>query len=199
MKKIVVLNGIHGSGKSTLGKRVTEKDSRFKYFGEIGEQVYTEVHYKNLRSYEAYDSEIFRREIARDAKLLETPEIPVVETWHIENLAYASVRSPQLRDYFKQMFERQLHFFDPVVVFISIDWDTFRERSKKGNNNHQMDTLVAFTERVQSQLLEIYDEYGIRPLQVRNEGRVEDTVTELYEGLVMRGLTEDKVSGKEQL
>lgn len=80
MKQIIVLNGIHGSGKSTLGTRLEQSSPQFSYFYEIGGKLRTEVNYNTMKSGLEFDTEVMNREIARDGVLLKAQTVPIVET-----------------------------------------------------------------------------------------------------------------------
>lgn len=94
MKKIIVFNGVHGAGKSTLAQLFVERNQGFAYFPEIGGQLRQEVSYNALQSKEDFDLEVMKRELRRDAQLFTDPKTPVVEIWHIGNMAYALARNP---------------------------------------------------------------------------------------------------------
>lgn len=93
----VVLIGPHGAGKTTVGRLVAaELGCRFE--GEIGATLRREALARDpgqhaIASQEAFDEEVFRREIARDDEAVRG-RARVIETWHPGNAAYAMGRSP---------------------------------------------------------------------------------------------------------
>ena len=106
---IVILNGIHGAGKTTHGRMLKSlRPGEFSYFPEIGGQLRSEVDYNMLKSGVAFDMEVMRRELDRDRDLQTCLNMPVVETWHVGNLAYILERSPTLAQPAKETLEKQL-------------------------------------------------------------------------------------------
>lgn len=112
MKKIIVSNGVHGAGKSTIGRLFVDRNRGFAYFPEIGGQLRREVSYNALQSKEDFDLEVIKRELARDEQLLISPNTPVVETWHIGNMAYALARNPQLFLIYKEALTRPYNYLN---------------------------------------------------------------------------------------
>ncbi|HKZ41260.1 MAG TPA: hypothetical protein VJ044_09890 [Candidatus Hodarchaeales archaeon] len=108
-KPILILNGIHGAGKTTHGRMLKSlRPGEFSYFPEIGGQLRSEVDYNMLKSGVAFDMEVMRRELDRDRDLQTCLNMPVVETWHVGNLAYILERSPTLAQPAKETLEKQL-------------------------------------------------------------------------------------------
>jgi thymidylate kinase len=172
-KKIVIFNGIHGSGKSTLAYRLAKRDGAFEYFPEIGGQLRLALGSNALESPEDFDREIMRLEGTRDEELALCPRIPLVETWHVGNLAYVRARNPQLERAYRSLFEVTLRRFSVFSVFVDISWETFRMRATEKIVPSQMDELVAFYENVLAATHRLYKEYSIPYATVRNEGSLD--------------------------
>lgn len=98
MLDALVLIGPHSSGKTTLGRMISERLG-WPFHDEIGKRLRWEALAQDpdahaLRPQPDFDREVTARELARDAAYQGGPRI--VETWHPGNLAYAQSRSPQL-------------------------------------------------------------------------------------------------------
>lgn len=95
----IVLIGPHGAGKSTLGRMLaTRLGCPFEH--EIGERLRREALQKDAHAHAAkpqgdFDRVVMEEELKRDAACRE-PCTRVIETWHLGNLAYARLRSPEV-------------------------------------------------------------------------------------------------------
>jgi len=182
-KRIVVFNGVHGAGKSTLSQRLTEQDNRFLLFPEIGRKVREEVTYNALESGEAFDREVMRREIERDSLLAQSSKIPVIETWHMGNIGYIEARTPQLTQLYTDLLKKQLEVFDPCCIFIHIDWDMFRQRVTEKIKPEQIDELIAFYRIIRDTTFKLYDQLGLRYQIIENQGSVQESMAILQDYL----------------
>jgi hypothetical protein len=91
----VVLLGHHGVGKTTTGRALAAQLG-VPFHEEIGRLLAEDPSWRAgdggvELAQPAFDDEVFRRELARDAQ---APKLRIVETWHPGNLAYAEARSP---------------------------------------------------------------------------------------------------------
>jgi predicted ATPase len=131
---VVVVTGIHAAGKSTAARLLTR----------IGYLVHAEIGWacwQNLQrhgtapalngpGFDWYDSMILDLELARDDFISRANSIPhCIETWHIGNLAYASLRSPALVPRFEEVVMRQASVLKPLVLIMTIPKDLFLARS----------------------------------------------------------------------
>lgn len=96
---IIVLVGAHGSGKSTLGRRLAQSLS-IPFEPELGELMRREALQQSAQAHAAcpqpaFDERLFQAELERD-HLRPPSHACVVETWHPGNLAYAEKRSPHI-------------------------------------------------------------------------------------------------------
>jgi len=132
-KRCLVIVGPHGSGKSTLGRRVAAYLG-WRFDPELGE----ELRLKTLRMdrtahaqrpQPAFDAEVLSRELARDREARGGPP-RVVETWHPGNLAYAALRSPDVAQTYGQLVCPTLEALGAAVVVqpLSISLETLEKR-----------------------------------------------------------------------
>jgi hypothetical protein len=194
MKEILVFNGVHSSGKSTLAQSFSREHEGFTYFHEIGGQLRQEVTYNALESGESFDIEVMKREIARDYEILNCTNTPLVETWHLGNMAYALTRAPKLFDKYKIAFEQQLELFMPRAVLVLINWDIFRKRATEKIPLDQMDELVDFYDKVLEHTYKIYETFNIDYFHVKNEGLFQESIASLRDGLIIRELLKEGIT-----
>jgi hypothetical protein len=95
----LVMIGPHGAGKTTIGRLLAERLG-WPYHAEIGDSLRraalaADPRATALGAQPNFDAEVFRRELARD-RTWRGRGPRVVESWHPANLAYASLRSPDL-------------------------------------------------------------------------------------------------------
>lgn len=192
MRDIIVMNGIHSAGKSTLAQNLCERRKEFAYFQEIGGQLRTEVSYNALQSGDAFDREVMRRELMRDKSLLLSWQTPVVETWHIGNISYAETRSPAVANEYRRELEKSLEVFNPTVILVEIGWDTFASRASENIGPREMPILVDFYRNIWERSLDLYKEYGIPHHTVRNEGTIETGIAHI-EGILPSAIMKEGV------
>lgn len=169
-KKIVVFNGVHGAGKSTIVQALAAQKSQFVAYPEVGRLIREEVTYNALESGEAFDREVIKRELAQDSILTTVTHVPLVETWHIGNLGYMQARTPHLIEEYTAILEKQLTVIDPICIFVHIDWDLFRRRATEKIKPDQMDELVRFFSVIKDTTLELYKQLGLAYFTVENQG-----------------------------
>lgn len=198
MKRIIVLNGVHSSGKSTIGKSLAERDNRLEFFYEIGGELRDEVDYNSLTTYDEYDAEIFRRELLRDSKLIDTVRIPVVETWHVGNIAYAMLRSPSLVPGLLSGFEARLKVFDPVFIAVTIDSETFLKRARENIVPYETEEAMSFFRKVYENMIELYGRYQLNYFEIENNGGIEGAIDNAARELRNYDLLENQMRGKER-
>jgi len=198
MKKIIVFNGIHGAGKSTMARLFVERNQGFAYFPEIGGQLRQEVSYNAFQSKEDFDLEVMKRELARDKQLLIDPKSPVVETWHIGNMAYILARNPHLFPSYQEAFNKQLLLFHPTAILLDIAWDTFRSRATEKIASDQVDRLIAFYQEVLENTVKIYGQFDIPYFRVKNEGNLHESIEIIGENLIHKGLFIDGATSNKE-
>ena len=128
MRNLVVLLGVHGAGKTTFGLSLPA--DRYAFYGEIGTQLRAAVDFGVTSPQEDFDREVMLREVQRDDELLTESRIPVVETWHIGNLAFALARgSNVIAMQYRQVMTRQLAHFDVAAIVLTLPDEEFLSRA----------------------------------------------------------------------
>jgi len=197
VKQIIVVNGIHASGKSTLAQALAKAVPGLKYFHEIGGELRQQVQFNALASVEAFDQEVMRRELSRDCKLVALRETPVVETWHIGNMAYVATRSPQLLGQYRKILAEQLRSFHPFGIIVHITRESFLRRYSEHIAPSQLNELIEFYDRILDMTHSLYREYNVPYVSVENNGTVEEALLAIREGLAAHGLDHEIRKNKE--
>lgn len=168
-KKIIVMNGPHGAGKTTIAKLLSPKNG-IEFAHEIGGKLRQEVSYNSLESGVDFDREVMRREILRDHQLIrdKNSDIHIVETWHTGNIAYAAERSPEFISTYQQEFEKQLKKFSVIHVLVNIGDSTFIARVTEKVPENQKTELLDFYKRIISYTKSLYSRYNLEFTEVDN-------------------------------
>jgi hypothetical protein len=156
MRNLVVLLGVHGAGKTTFGLSLPA--DRFAFYGEIGAHLRAAVDFGVTSPQEDFDQEVMLREVQRDDELLAEPRIPVVETWHIGNLAFALARGSNVTAMqYRQIITRQLAYFDVAAIMLTLPDSEFLDRATEKKTSPR-DALRFYrrVERYQHSLLNEY-------------------------------------------
>lgn len=152
-KFVLVLAGVHGAGKTTIGSALGLKH-QIAFYGEIGWQLRRRVDFAVTEASEAFDREVMRLELDRDRVIQQCQSIPVVETWHLGNIAFCLSRgSCKVADSYMHAFEMALNRFDPYVCLITIDDDTFLQRVSERQVAPQ--EALGFYRTVEDNILEV--------------------------------------------
>ena len=177
MKKIFIFNGVHGSGKSTVAQNIVKMDKRFKYFDEIGKRVREKMGGATVDINKEFDKKVMIEELERDQKLLETEKIPIVETWHIGNIAYIEKRNPDLtREYVEKMLN-QMNFIEPCGVIFKIDHQTFKQRMTEKIPPEKLSEYIVFYNSIIYNTLDLYNKYKIPYIIYDNNTNSIDKIT----------------------
>jgi dephospho-CoA kinase len=170
-KPIVVANGPHGTGKTTVS-RVVSQDTGSRYLEEIGGQLRKEVDYNAIESTVDFDREVMRRELLRDHQLLRAPnsETYIVETWHTGNIAYALKRSPSLAASYIEEFKKQLQKFSVFHILLTINDSTFLHRATEKVVEAKTNELLCFYRDITAHTRKLYSMLNLDYKEVENDG-----------------------------
>jgi hypothetical protein len=123
MAPSLVLIGIHGAGKTTVGKHLSAL-LNIPFQTEIGKQLRRRAQLENpesnaLSSSRAFDEQVMLLELLRDY----TSQKPrIVESWHPGNLAFACDRSPTIYEHYLPIIRDRIEqcrgqvIIQPLVV-----------------------------------------------------------------------------------
>jgi len=152
---VTILLGMHSAGKTTLGHQLAA--SGYSYFDEIGTQIRAISHCTVTTSCELFEREVMRLEIERDKTVLQATNTPVIETWHIGNIAFAEARgnlSAAAR--YRSSLRGIQDSFYVNAVHLQLDDDTFRHRvTERGT---AVDDALAFYRDVEARWPDILED-----------------------------------------
>ena len=180
-KKIIVFNGIHSAGKSDLGKKLEERLAGFRYFGEVGLELRMEGELEVSDPGLDFDRQILKRESERDAEVLACKEMPVIETWHIGNTAYAMGRTPEVVPLFNERLREMLKAVQPLAIFLEISHDTYQKRKSERHDDEEFYIKLAGNTK------KAYKDFGIDYIVISNDGDIEDAFDEISAKLKEKG------------
>lgn len=186
MKEVIVLNGIHGAGKSTLGERLQKQGGI--YLSEIGRELRRRVSYNVFEQVEDFDRHVMNEELKRDEMLLETKGISVIETWHPGNIAYAMIRNPKFAEEYIQEFSARLQYFKPTMVMLDINRQTFNSRTSENIGNKNSEDLWYFYKKIKANTLKIYGDFSLNHIFVDGNKNIEEVGREMNSLLQKHGL-----------
>lgn len=121
---VVLLLGIHGSGKSTLGRALADRG--FTFHPEIGTEMRAVGDQAVSEAQEGFDRHVMALELSRDQKLFGDGGLPIIETWHLGNIAFAEARgSHDTAHQYRQFLAQRLHDVDVAVVMLRLTDEEF--------------------------------------------------------------------------
>jgi len=180
VKNIKVLLGMHGSGKTMIGNYLHFLG--FSYFNEIGTDLRKRCGCNVLDSCFLFDREIMVSEAERDSILLRKRK-PVIESWHIGNIAFARARNNEsVVDNYINLLERRLKIFRPLAVIIEISDNIFMKRSTECNIDNK-NVLLAFYKCVFSETMAIISEYNMQSVSIDGNKDIYDVQKQVIEYL----------------
>lgn len=151
----LILIGVHGAGKTTLGKMVAERLS-IPFDDELGKRLRARELKKNPHNHAftllpLFDEEIMHLEMLRDIRA-KGPR--VVETWHPGNLAFCRERNPIIFERYLSLVSSHLTSL-PGLTFIQplrINREILRKRQSEfsGNSVDIYDTFWRVSEATES-------------------------------------------------
>jgi len=177
-RNMLVLAGIHGAGKSTARKMISNMG--FLTHDEIGWALRQKTLLKNcdlciLKGQDLawFDRLVFQIELLRDNFIEATRSLPhCVETWHLGNLAYAALRSPDIFDELEALLALQVCKMNPFIIHIVIDHSTFIKRCSL----HDMTSsdLYSYYININTFITHYISQNKLDSFQLENNGSLND-------------------------
>lgn len=171
-KDIVVILGVHGSGKTTIGKFLNSNG--FAYFGEIGNDLRKTCSCNVLDSCYLFDREIMMKEIERDQVLLSQKRTPAIETWHIGNIAFSRIRkNKEIAKEYEKRLQNQLKKFNPNILLINISDEIFVKRASERGIKSKI-RLLKFYKDVFEEERKIIRKYKFPILEICGDKKISE-------------------------
>lgn len=180
MATVICLNGIHTSGKTSVGEAL--KRMGYCFYDEIATKLIREGHAPNLGSGllpgDAFQRKVMELEIRRDAEL--KGKNAVVETYHPGNIAHCRLLArDETTQKYSAYFKKMLDSFDVQAVYLRIPTELVVDRSKIFKSFTA--NVSSFFSRLENEMFEVYRQYGIKYTVVTNDCPIQDTMLRVKE------------------
>jgi hypothetical protein len=157
-KALLVLLGPHGAGKTAIGSSMPKTE--YAFFREVGRELRSKVDFDVTTSCFLFDQEVMKLELARDTALRSETRLPVIETWHVGNIAFALARGhSDLASRYLGYTREQLSLFDPAIVRLKVSDEVFVSRVTESRVSSV--EALSFYRRVESHYSRILVDLGI--------------------------------------
>lgn len=157
-----VLAGIHSAGKTTIGNEL--KRMGLHFYPEVAVSLIGRKLPWTLKS--DFDEQVITKELNRDSILMKQEDLFFVETWHVGNMAYANVRSPEIARKYSQRICRQVQFFTPVIYFLDITPEEAIKRSLVFKTIDERKQAIHFYSKVYEEFYRVFDMMDITPIRL---------------------------------
>jgi len=117
-------------------------------------------------------------ELERDRALQQDECVPVVESWHIGNIAFALARNnADIAQEYTEALKSRLCDFDPWIAMIQIDDETFLGRSSERGITGK--AVLPFYRVVEEHVLRLIRSFGLNHLMIDGTQDVNDNTTRI--------------------
>lgn len=165
---LVTLNGVHASGKSTIGSFLDNQGYRF--LPETAQRLIDEGSYDPGKdSTSNFQESVFQYECQRDRSIIDQGNSAFIETWHIGNIAHAEIVAGQS---LVQQQKEYLHLFkektdfEIKAIYLDISDDEILDRSNL--YDVEDDEVLDFYNEIDNLIFQLYDQFDIDYFKIQN-------------------------------
>lgn len=126
-----------------------------------------------------FDIEVMKRELIRDVDVANCKEIPIVETWHIGNMAYILSRNRDLFLRYSKIFAQKLQFFEPFAILVKINSETFRSRIREKIDVRDITAVEKFYREIFKNTCNLYMAFRINYIVVNNDQELSKSMAKI--------------------
>ena len=175
MTRVIAINGIHGSGKSTVGRRLAELTNA-TFYPEIGGELRKQITDSTMQSGEHFDRLVMEMEFDRDLRILSGNGVSIIETWHYGNLAYARIRSPRVYSEYVSRLKQHLRQFTASAILLEIEPQVFLRRMTEKVKPVDIPAYIEFFERIKQNTHDAYREFGVEYRCIDSSRTLRETI-----------------------
>ena len=157
--KIIFFCGPHTAGKTTILQRLKEENILQEIAPEIGKELYYKRKFITKAQNADFEIEVTEMELERDKKIFQGSSIVGVETWHPGNLAYATVRNPQIVDALAEKMKKSPLIDSAVGIYLDIPKDLIFQRTKTFQQDREW--AADFYSKINSVLPQCFQKLGL--------------------------------------
>jgi len=170
MKKIVVLNGIHSSGKTSVGHYMQNKGYIFH------PEIAMEIHEKGGKiGANAIDIQIriMKQENFRGESIRNSDKLDVIESWHSAGLAHAVINEPRSVNLLESNLEENIKIYDPLILYLSVDPSVILKRGSLLYPNVD-EEIIEFYDNLDKNFRKIFSQFGMKTKMIEANQKLED-------------------------
>lgn len=177
MTKIVCLNGIHTSGKTTVGRELRKMG--YPFFEEIGTELIQKGYAPGISEGrlpdDAFQRMVMDAEIRRDGEITGNA---IVETYHPGDIAHCHLLAGRnTTEEYERYFALALKSIELQAVYLAIPLQAVASRSRIFAEITP--ELLDFFRRLEEKIFETYERYGIRYTVVPSDRPILEVVTDV--------------------
>ena len=128
MKKIIVLNGIHNSGKSSVGRYLNSHN--FSYFPEIADELFKSGYSVGESGNGQLQLRLLELESLRDEEITDIENV-IIESWHTAEIAHARLFDFDIAQKIEEAFAEKLQRFNPLFLYFDLPPELIPQRKSQ--------------------------------------------------------------------